>query len=242
MQSHRRRQSPFPVAATLSSRAAGQAFGSILLLLSVILAFDTARAQNARAEGASTTILTDGNAVVTGFSGVQVNGSAQNSDDHADRIFIDLNGPVARIVDMQDAGARPQAQIFNAQKPFTLTAGQIGQVFGITLDDAIPPNVYLAATSAYGLPIVAPGPRGQQQYSKVGATNATFMPGLWGPQGGPGSVWKVDGVTGKVSLFANVMLGSRTNSGPALGGLAFDPNSRSFSLLTARPVSFIASV
>ena len=70
MQSHRRRQSPFPVAATLSSRAAGQAFGSILLLLSVILAFDTARAQNARAEGASTTILTDGNAVVTGFSGV----------------------------------------------------------------------------------------------------------------------------------------------------------------------------
>ena len=33
------------------------------------------------------------------------------------------------------------------------------------------------------------------------------MPGLWGPQGGPGSIWKIDGTTGEVSLLANVVLG-----------------------------------
>jgi hypothetical protein len=60
---------------------------------------------------------------------------------------------------------------------------------------------------------------------KQGAPNATFMPGLFGPaglQGGPGSIWHIDGATGAVRLFANVMLDGVANSGPALGGLAFD--------------------
>ena len=55
------------------------------------------------------------------------------------------------------------------------------------------------------------------------------MPGLFGPvlaDGGPGSIWKIDGRNGAVSLFANVTLGGVPNSGPALGGLAFDPASR----------------
>ena len=53
------------------------------------------------------------------------------------------------------------------------------------------------------------------------------MPGLWGPGGGPGSIWKIDGRTGQVNLFANVTLDSRQNTGAALGGLAFDPESKS---------------
>ena len=55
-------------------------------------------------------------------------------------------------------------------------------------------------------------------------------PGLWGaaaPEGGPGSIWKIDGASGAVSLFANVGYEGRKNSGPALGGLAFDPQSQS---------------
>jgi hypothetical protein len=54
------------------------------------------------------------------------------------------------------------------------------------------------------------------------------MAGLFGPaalDGGPGSIWRVDGVTGEVRLFANVTLDGAANSGPALGGLAFDAGS-----------------
>ena len=55
------------------------------------------------------------------------------------------------------------------------------------------------------------------------------MPGLFGPvaaDGGPGSIWKIDGRSGHVTLFANVLLDGRPNSGPALGGLVFEPYSR----------------
>ena len=42
-----------------------------------------------------------------------------------------------------------------APKPFTVTAAQVGQVFAVVLDNSTPPNIYIAASSAYGLPIVA---------------------------------------------------------------------------------------
>jgi hypothetical protein len=47
-----------------------------------------------------------------------------------------------------------------------------------------------------------------------------------GPQGGPGSIWKIDGATGRVTLFATVSLDGHANSGAALGGLAYDPASK----------------
>ena len=53
------------------------------------------------------------------------------------------------------------------------------------------------------------------------------MPGLWGPHAGPGSIWKIDGVTGQVRLFATVTSNGRTNTGAALGGLAYDPDTKS---------------
>ena len=61
-----------------------------------------------------------------------------------------------------------------------------------------------------------------------GAPNARFMPGLFAPYpgAGPGSIWKISGTNGAISLFANVTLDGTGNSGPALGGLAFDPASR----------------
>ena len=41
-------------------------------------------------------------------------------------------------------------------------------------------------------------------------------------QGGPGAIYKVDGATGAVTLFANVTLDGVPNPGPALGNLAYD--------------------
>src|SRR5271154_4730543 len=179
------------------------------------------------AQQTSVAVVAPGNAAVTGFSGAMPPAQIASGDDPDRLTFIDLNGPSLRIVDLQQMGGRPAAQLVGAPKPFTFSAGAIGQVFGVALDDSVPPNIYVAATSAYGLPIVAPGPDGQPSHLRVGARGATFMRGLWGPQGGPGSIWKIDGATARVSLFADVTTNGRANSGAALGGLPFDPDSKS---------------
>ena len=183
--------------------------------------------------------LIPGNAAVTGFSGALSPPVIAPGVDPGEQTFIDPNGASLRVIDLQHMGGPPLAQLVAATKPFTVTAAQIGQVFGVTLDSATPPNVYVAASSAYGLPIVAPGPSGKPQHIETGAANAAFMADLWGTavagggqngggqSGGPGSIWKIDGATGAVSLFANVSDGDRNNSGPALGALAFDTGSGS---------------
>jgi hypothetical protein len=174
-------------------------------------------------------VLSDGAAVATGFSGAQLPTIIAPGVNPADRTSIDLNGASVRVINIQSPGGPPQGQLIEAAKPFTATAGQVGQVFAIALDDATPPNIYVAATSVYGLPIVAPG-GGETNRLQQGAPDARFMAGLFGPQaqqGGPGSIWRIDGASGAVSLFANVTLDGVANSGPALGGLAFDPASKS---------------
>ena len=177
-------------------------------------------------------ILKAGDAAVAGFSGTIVIGpSPQPEPKRIDKTYINLDGPSLRVIGLGRMGGPAQGQLVAAPKPFTFTAGQIGQVFSLALDDASPPNIYAAASSAYGLPIVVPDADsdGVPDRARRGAPNAAFMPGLFGPvmvDGGPGSIWKIDGSTGAVTLFANVVLGGVPNSGPALGGLAFDPASR----------------
>jgi hypothetical protein len=170
-------------------------------------------------------LLAPGDAAVTGFSGALPPEAIAPGSDPADRTVIDPQGPSLRVIDLANMNGPAQAQLVQAPKPFTATAAQIGQVFAVALDDARPPNIYAAASSAYGLPIVAAdGTR-----LKTGALGARFMPGLFGPapDGGPGSIWKIDGVTGQVSLFANVTLDGLPNSGAALGGMAFDARTTS---------------
>jgi hypothetical protein len=206
------------------NRRAGLPNVAWVLLISITTGLGYAAAQTATAPG----ILVDGNAVVTGFSGARPPAQIRPGVDPAALTFIDLNGPVLRVIDLHAPVGAPQAQVVFAPKPFTITAGQIGQVFAVALDNATPPNVYAAATSAYGLPIVVPDADndGLPDRQEEGAANASFMPGLFGPAalgGGPGSIWRIDGATGAVRVFANVMLDGVANGGPALGGLAFDP-------------------
>jgi hypothetical protein len=214
----------------ISDRLRGSTTAYGFLIAALGLALTAIAPAPLSGQPATSTILAPGNAAVTGFSGFVPPPQIPPGVDPAERSFVDLDGSSLRIVDLQHMGGRPAAQLVAVPKPFTVMAAQIGQVFGIALDDAMPPNIYVAASSAYGLPIVAPGPDGKLQHIKVGAANARFMPGLWGPasaHGGPGSIWKIDGVTGAVSLFANVMTDGKANSGPALGALAFDPDSKS---------------
>ena len=84
-------------------------------------------------------VVANGNAVVTGFSGAQPPAMIAPGIDPADKTFIDLQGPSARVFDPQAPGAPPQAQLLTAPKPFTVTAGQVGQVFGVALDNAAQP-------------------------------------------------------------------------------------------------------
>jgi hypothetical protein len=175
-------------------------------------------------------VLPAGDAAVAGFSGTIVVGSPPEPQ-RIDKTYINLDGPALRVIGLDRLGGPPQGQFVAAAKPFMATARQIGQVFSVALDNADPPNIYAAATSAYGLPIVVPDADGDGVPDRTsrGAQNAAFMPGLFGPAingGGPGSIWKIDGRTGAVSLFANVVLAGVPNSGPALGGLTFDPASR----------------
>ena len=199
--------------------------GWLAAALGVVLGF--LFSANLNAQQTSVAVIAPGNAAVTGFSGAMPPARIAPGEDPDRLTFIDFNGPSLRIVDLQHMGGRPAAQLVGAPKPFTFSAAAIGQVFGVALDDSDPPNIYVAATSAYGLPIVAPGPDGQPSHIRAGAPGATFMRGLWGPQGGPGSIWKIDGATARVSLFANVTTNGRANSAAALGGLAFDPESKS---------------
>src|SRR5262249_42603042 len=57
-----------------------------------------------------------------------------------------------------------------------------------------------------------------------GEPGAKWMPGQFGAGGGPGSVWKIDGATGTVSLFADLKHAGKENAGPGLGALAYDPD------------------
>ena len=157
-------------------------------------------------------LLAPGNAAVTGFSGAR---------DGA----IDLDGPSLRVIDLGDAAGPLDAHFFKSNKPFTAKAGDVGQAFGVALDNAVPPNIFVAATSAYGLPLVVRRPDGKIERVAVGEPGAMFMPGQFGPgdkRGGPGSVWRIDGTTGAIALFADVQAGGKSNPAPSLGNLAFD--------------------
>ena len=81
------------------------------------------------------------------------------------------------------------------------TAGNLGQVFGLAIDDASPPNLYVTATTSYGL------------YKDA---NNAYRTAMFGPNG-PGGVYRLDGATGKI-----VPLASLPNSGPGLGDIAYD--------------------
>lgn len=175
-------------------------------------------------------IVADGNAVITGFSGTVPPVMVAPGVNPLDKTYIDPNGVSVRVLDLQSPGAPPQAQLLTLPKPFAATASQVGQVFGVALDNATPPNIYVAATSVYGLPIVVPDQDGDglEDRVKQGTANAHFMAGLFGPSpGGPGAIWRIDGASGEVRLFANVTLNGVANAGPALGGLAFDGASNS---------------
>ena len=151
-------------------------------------------------------LLRPGEAFATRFSGT----ASVNGPDGKPLIVIDPAGTVGSIVDIRAPGRRPAGEHWvdePQRKP--VAAREVGQVFGVALDAAGPPNVYLSATSAFGL--------------HRNADNSQWMEGMWGASGGPGTIYRLDRDAGYTPrVFANVTLNGRPNSGPGLGNIAFD--------------------
>ncbi len=167
--------------------------GTVLLAMMIYAAAAPTAAQQ--------TPLQPGEAFVTRFSGV-----APQSNPPA----IDVNGTVGSILDLRAPGQPPHGeQWMDEPQRNAVTAGEVGQVFGVVLDNATPPNVYISATSAFGL--------------HLAAGSGQWMAGMWGRGGGPGTIYRLDAANNyRPRILANVTLGGRQNTGAALGNMAFD--------------------
>jgi len=145
--------------------------------------------------------LSPGEGFVTRFSGATGAGAAT---------AIDPDGTVGSIVDLRSPGQPPQGQHWlNEPQRNPVTAAQVGQIFGVALDDAGAPNIYVTSTSAFGLHRAASG--------------GGWMDGMWGESGGPGTVYTLSAANDyKPEIFATIRLGSRDNTGAALGNIAYD--------------------
>lgn len=177
-------------------------------------------------------LLDNGDMAMSGFSGTKLTVEGLKPGVHPiEKTVIDPDGVSVRVFDMSKF-ERKDAAVLKPAVKLAVKAGEIGQVFGLAFDSAkgTPsgrPNLFAAATSQFGLQIVGSDADGDGKPDrlKAGAPNAVFMEGQFGTKlgGGPGAIWKIDGASGSLSLFANVTLDGAQNSGPGLGDIAFDP-------------------
>ena len=198
---------------------------AIIIVLLLLLYYCTPTKKEAHDAGHAHTggrLLALGDVVVTGFSGTVT----APGDQSVDRTFINLEGASARIFDVRTPGFAWDARFWATPKKHDISARLVGQVFGVAIDSAPYPNVYLSATSVYGLNLITPDTDRDAddlpQRVKNGDPDASWMEGQFGAGGGPGSIWKIDGKTGAISRFADIELNGRANHGPALGNIAYD--------------------
>lgn len=171
-------------------------FAASLFLLMATLLVSTYSALSADPE------LTDGTAIVTTFSGIR--------DNETRTPTIDPRGLSVRALDLSRLGAKADGELVVPPGLFSLQARDIGQVFAIAFDDEEPANIFVAATSAYGL-FRTPD-------------NSDWARGMWGDNGGPGTIYKLDGSNGyEAEVFARVSVDGRANTGVGLGDISYDP-------------------
>lgn len=180
----------------------------------------TLNSGHARSASDTETMLVPGDSIVTGFSG--------HGGSLPDRA-IDLDGPSAQVLSLRNFAHGPQGELSDAAIKHRITAGQVGQVFAIALDDGqdqAAPDIYLGSTSYFGLEIVVPDRNGDGKADrvKIGHPDAQWMAGQFGPNDNPGSIWRVNGTTGEVTLFATLP----NNTGAGIGDIVFDKAQRQF--------------
>ena len=146
-----------------------------------------------------------GESVVTCYSGQ--NATGVNAAGFVVGI-IDVRNPAGNGAVLNTNWAAPMYHNEYGGAANVWNAANLGQVFGITLDRAAKPNIYVSATSIYGMNSPAP-------------TNYAA--------GGPGAVYKLDGITGAISTFAVLPNAFNSNGrAPALGNICFDRKRNQF--------------
>jgi hypothetical protein len=191
---------------------------------------------NAAPAAAAPGAIAPGSVAISGFSGSTLSAeSLAPGVDPTDKTIIDVEGASLKVFDLTTLGQRPAGQLLSAPVKFEVKAGDIGQVFPLAFDDGGAsggaPNLFAGSSSAFGIQIVGaqPDAEGKPVRLKAGAPGARFMDGQFGglPGGSSGTIWKIDGSSGAVSVFADTGVGGVSNSGPGLGGLAIDAKTRS---------------
>jgi hypothetical protein len=151
-------------------------------------------------------LMRPGDAYLTRFSGIieQPGAGGQRT------AVINLQGTVGSIIDLRSPRRPTRGEHwYDEPQRKPVKAVEVGQVFGVVLDDATPPNIFLSATSAFGLHLTPGTPQ--------------WMPGQWGAGGDPGTIYRLSRDSGyRPSVFAHVTLSGRANTGAALGNMAFD--------------------
>ena len=169
--------------------------------------------------------------VQSGFSGaIDVRTGERGQSGEGKYLFIDSNGAsvnLRAISDLRSGFNANEAKIFPYDQ---LLARDVGQIFGLAFDDETDANLYLTASSVFGLPIVGDDKNrdGLPDRLYAGRSDARFMDGLFGGMSGgdPGAIYKVNGRNGQISLFASIQQDGDRNSGAALGNIAYDPESQ----------------
>lgn len=193
-------------AQTLPFHAAVPATGLRRVAAAMTLALALAGSSGAGAQdGEPDLSLQPGEAYATRFSG-----TVEGEDGGEPRTVIDLDGVVGSVIDIRSPLGPPQGHHWRDEpQRLPVTAGEAGQVFGIAIDDDESPNIYLSATAAYGLHRTA--------------DNADWMPGLWGPNNDPGTVYRLSAESGyRAEIFATIALDERQNTGASLGQVVYD--------------------
>ena len=146
--------------------------------------------------------LNDGAAVLTTFSGLRANRGGEDT--------IDRRGVVIRGLDLSNPGVEAEGNVITVPEIFTTAARDVGQVFAVTFDDESPANIFVAATSTYGL------------FRE--SDNDDWVRGMWGRDGGPGAVYKLDAENDyRAEHLFSVELDGRPNTGAGLGDITYDP-------------------
>ena len=87
--------------------------------------------------------------------------------------------------------------------PNIWNARNLGQVFGLAIDDGENPNIYVSASTIYG-----------EFFDNGSGASTTFGPG------GPGAIYRLDGTTGEICMLASLPNSSEVG----LGNIAYSPH------------------
>lgn len=204
--------------------------GKVALTAALVFVIVATRALPSLAQdpSASPSVFSAGDIAASGFAGATLQtAKIKPGVDPVTKTVIDTDGVTLRIYSGASLeGAMAGQEVIPSTIEFK--ARDVGHVFGLAFtrpsSGTVQPALYAAASSAFGLHIVGPDNDADGKPDRLlkGAPGAAFAEGLFGAGGGPGTIWKVDQTTGKLSRFTDIVTNGTKNSGAGLGAIAID--------------------